>query len=131
MEHERRNNFRLDLTLTVFYQVKKPLTALIVIGDEKFEARMLNLSQGGMALLTHYDIPAGTVLSIQFTLVDMDKHSPFSLHGPMKITGQVRSNILVRSNEHRLGVCFTQIDSRDKAVITNFVNALLTSGPII
>jgi hypothetical protein len=69
---------------------------------------MLDVSQGGMAMVTNYDIPVATVLSMRFTLLKVDKEI-INFSGPLQVTGEVRSNIPAEKDEHRLGICFTKV----------------------
>lgn len=118
---DRRRFNRLDLDITVFYRIHEPLIVRIMIGDKEVEAAMLNLSEGGIAFLTNYDIPKWTMIFMKFTLSKMNKQGDVSLYGPMEIMGEVRSNASLERGEYRLGICFTRIDERDKGEISNFV----------
>jgi c-di-GMP-binding flagellar brake protein YcgR len=72
------------------------------------EARMLDVSQGGMAMVTNYDIPVSTILSMRFTVLKVDKEI-INFSGPLEVTGEVRSNVPAERDEHRLGIYFTKI----------------------
>lgn len=118
---DRRKFHRLDLDITVFYKIHEPLMVKVMVGDKEIEAAMLNLSAGGIAFITNYNIPKWTIIFLKFTLSKMDKQGIVGLYGPMQILGEVRSNIALEENEYRLGICFTQIEEKDKAEIYNFL----------
>ena len=118
---DRRKFKRLQINITVIYRVREPLIARIVIGDNEIEASALNLSQGGIALVTSRNVPCETVLDIRFSLSKMDPKGLVSLYAPMKISGQVRSNLKLSEDEFRLGICFVEINAKDKAKIAEFV----------
>ncbi len=118
---ERRSFSRLRLRLAVVYQVNKPLTLRMQIGDKEILATALDLSEGGVAISTNFDIPAQTNLLIKFTLFKVDPNGHVNFYGPMEIIGEVRSNVLAEDQMRRLGICFTNIDDKDKKEIINFV----------
>jgi c-di-GMP-binding flagellar brake protein YcgR len=105
---ERRGNKRLRMNCTIIYRVNEPVSTRFIMHGKDVEARMLNVSQGGMAMVTNYDIPVATVLSMRFTLLKVDKEI-INFSGPLQVTGEVRSNILAEKDEHRLGICFTKV----------------------
>jgi len=121
--HDRRRFQRLELNVIVIYRVDAPPLVRIQVGDKEIEATMLNLSEGGIALLTKYNLPPWTVLSIKFTLSRIDKEGKVIFMGPMSIRGEIRSNIPFSKDEFRLGICFTDVAHRDKGDISNFVKA--------
>ena len=117
---DRRKFKRLKASLIVIYRVHKPLEALVRIGTREINALMLDLSEGGMAIVTNCNIPVSTILLIKFTLIN-----PYTFDDErirtMEITGQIRNNALLEKKEYRLGVCFTQIAKEDRIAIANFV----------
>lgn len=117
---ERRQHKRLNVDFTVIYQVDKPLTVKISIGWNKvIEALMLDLSEGGMAILTEYNIPKSTVLLMKFTLINLAFIGEKRIKS-MNITGEVCYNVSEKK-EHRLGIRFTEIKQDDKLAIADFV----------
>lgn len=117
---DRRRHKRVKVNFIVIYHVRKPLKILMFIGYREFSALMLDLSEGGMAITTNYDIPVSTILLIKFTLINTFADKDDRVRS-MEITGEVRNNALLEKNEHRLGICFTQITEEDKSAIVNFV----------
>ncbi len=117
---ERRRFKRVRVSLTVFYRVNEPLTVRMMTKDREIKATIVDLSEGGMAVLTDYALPEATVLFIRFTLFKVDKED-VTFYGPVEITGEVRYNNLVDRDVYRLGISFTKITEQDKMEITNFV----------
>lgn len=111
------------------YQVNQPLSLRATIGwDDEVVAVMLNLSQEGMAISTNYDIPAGTIILIKFTLINLAATDEERIES-MRMTGLVKSNVLLGKDEHRLGIEFTNINEKDKIAIANFVKMATTGKP--
>jgi c-di-GMP-binding flagellar brake protein YcgR len=105
---ERRSNKRFRMNCTVIYRVDDTVDARFSLQGQDLRAKMLDISQNGMAMVTDRDIPVATVLSMRFTVLKVDKELvKFSC--PMEITGEVRSNITVTEHQHRLGICFTKM----------------------
>jgi c-di-GMP-binding flagellar brake protein YcgR len=119
--NERRKSNRLKASFILTYQVNQPLSLRMTVGwDTDVVALMLDLSQEGMAISTDYDLPVATILLMKFTLINLEAEGDERVKA-MKITGEVKSNILLDKNEHRLGIQFTQINENDKFAIANFV----------
>lgn len=120
-DNERRKFQRLKVQITIIYQVNRPLYVRVLIGNKEIEAITLDLSEGGMALLTDYDIPVASALSMEFMIYEVDKRNNFRFYKSIKVIGEVASNILLEDNKRRLGICFTLIDEVTKSEIKNFV----------
>ena len=105
---ERRQSKRLRMNCTVIYRVNEPVTARFMMAGRDIQAKMLNISQNGMAMVTDYDIPQSTVLAMRFTLLKV-KPDMVNFSGPMEIIGEVRSNVSEENNSHRLGIYFTKM----------------------
>lgn len=109
---ERRTSKRMRVNCTVIYRTNQPVDARFALHGEDIHAKMLDISQTGMAIITERDIPIFTVLAMRFTLLKVDeKLVKFS--GPMDITGEVRSNTVLADNKHRLGIYFTKMKKVD------------------
>jgi c-di-GMP-binding flagellar brake protein YcgR len=120
---ERRQHKRIKVNFTVVYRVDKPLQFRMMIGNRQVDALMLDLSEGGMSILTDCNLPIGAELSIKFTLIGAHPYDA-NRSITMEVTGEVRYNIIVRKNERRVGILFTKIGEKDKVTISNFVEKL-------
>jgi c-di-GMP-binding flagellar brake protein YcgR len=108
MDTERRGHRRVKMNCTVVYRMNEPSSARFVVAGRDIEARMLDISQGGMAMVTNYDIPVETELSMRFTMLKVDREV-VNFSGPVEVNGQVRSNTPLPQNEHRLGIYFNKV----------------------
>ena len=122
---DRRRFQRLDLNITIIYRIHEPLVLRVQFGDKEIEATMLNLSEGGIGLITSYNIPANTVLFIKLTLSRMNEREQIVCYDPMAVMGKVCSNAMLEKNEYRIGIYFTRIDQKDRDEIRNFVKMTL------
>ncbi|MFH0826770.1 MAG: PilZ domain-containing protein [Candidatus Omnitrophota bacterium] len=105
---ERRSHKRVRMNCTVIYRLNEPASARFMVHGEDIKAKMLDISQAGMALVTDYNIPTQTQLSLRFTLLKVDKEI-VNFSGPVEVTGEVKSNIPAENKEHRLGIYFTKV----------------------
>ncbi len=105
---ERRANKRVRMNCTVTYRANEPATTRFMMGSNDVQAKMIDISQSGMSLVTDYDIPVSTVLSMRFTVLKVNKDI-VSFSGPMEITGEVKSNQQVEGDGHRLGIHFSEM----------------------
>lgn len=105
---ERRSHKRLRMNCMVICRMNEPLSTRFMMRGKDIEAKMLDISQDGMAMVTNYDIPVTTVLSMRFTLLKVNKEA-VTFTGPMEVTGEVRSSLALEKDEHRLGIYFKKI----------------------
>jgi c-di-GMP-binding flagellar brake protein YcgR len=123
-DHNDRRRFqRLELNLNVFYKVDLPVYVKLWIGDREVEATTLNISEGGMAFLTSYDIPLASVLMIKFSLFKVNRQGEVDFSKPVEISGEVRSNDHWEGKEYRLGICFIRKDEEVKTQLSDFVKS--------
>jgi len=121
---ERRRSPRVRVEFTLIYRVDRPMEVRMSVGNKEVNALMLDLSELGLAILTDYDLPLSTALSIKFTLMNLYAYGDEQIR-VMEISGEVRNNTLTEKNEHRLGILFTQITQEEKTAIAKFVRMAL------
>ncbi|MCU0650930.1 MAG: PilZ domain-containing protein [Candidatus Omnitrophica bacterium] len=119
---DRRIFKRLRVNLAIVFRVDKTSKMRMQIDQKEIRATMIDLSEGGLSVLTNYDIPEGSVLSMKFTLFRVDSDD-VSFYGPMDITGEVRYHHTLANNEYRIGIIFKSIEKEDLGEIKNFIGA--------
>lgn len=117
---EQRRFKRMKINLSVVYRLARPAAVRLLIGNKEVRATMVDLSEGGLSVLTNYDIPKATSLLIKFTLFKVENED-VSFYGPMDIVGEVRYNMPLGGNEYRLGIFYKKIKRQDKVEISNFL----------
>lgn len=117
---ERRRYRRVKANFVVVYTVLKPLESLISAPERENSVVMLDLSEGGMALLTNQNIPRLATLLLKFILIDFHAEKNKRIK-TIKSLGEVRYTRFEKGG-YRLGLSFTQIDEEDRSAIVNFVN---------
>jgi c-di-GMP-binding flagellar brake protein YcgR len=121
-DKDNRKYKRLRVNLSVIYRINKPTTLRMMVGNKEIRSTMLDLSEGGLSLLTDTNIPLSAVLLIKFTLFRVEEED-VSFYGPMEIMGEVRYNMPLGGSEYRLGISFQRISKQDQVEIANFVRS--------
>ena len=108
--NDRRRYQRLSMNLCVMFKVVRPPDIRLRYGDEEIEANMIDISAGGMSLMTDRNIPATCVLHLKFSLFKIDKTSGAAVfYRPYEIKGHVRSSVSLEKGR-RLGISFIRQD---------------------
>ncbi|HRZ13935.1 MAG TPA: PilZ domain-containing protein [Candidatus Omnitrophota bacterium] len=119
-QRERRKFKRLRVNLAIVFRINNASKMRMVVENKEIRATMIDLSEGGLAILTNYDLPEDSILSMKFTLFKVDSDD-VSFYGPMEIEGTVRYRQILANNEYRLGIVFTSIEKNDSREIDTFV----------
>jgi len=124
----RRRFKRLKASFPVVYQLKEPLDTVVLFGNREINSIMLDLGEGGTAIMTSFNIPVLTVVFVKFTMIN-----PHALGDnrvtKIEVSGGVRYNIALERGEHRIGICFNNLMKEDKIAIANYVQIASINGP--
>lgn len=121
---QRRQHIRVKVVLEVFFQVLRPgeeaqLPLLQVLTSEsRKKALSVDLSGGGMQLLVREEIPAGSFLLLDFSLLLKGKEREFHLLGKVHrcTATEVRG-----ARSFLAGVSFENITEQEREAIISFV----------
>ncbi|MCM8787323.1 MAG: PilZ domain-containing protein [Candidatus Omnitrophica bacterium] len=122
---ERRKFKRVKVNFIVIYSIHQPVKLRMFINNKEIYAIMIDLSEGGMAVLTSYQIPENTLLHIKFTLIDSTATFESRI-SKIELMGEVRYCTLREDKSYRLGIRFTQIKEEDRVIISNFCKKIST-----
>lgn len=117
---EKRKHKRVRLGLSLVYRQDSALNVSLRGSGEEHKAKMFDLSEGGLAIISDVDIPVATLLWTRFTLSKAEEKG-VSYYGSMELLGEVRYCVPVGDKEYRLGIAFVNIKDKTKADIANFV----------
>ena len=125
---ERRSFERITASVDITRGVNNLLEINMLIEDNPVKAKILDLSQAGMAVETDFQIPLSTVILMNLVLrnVDDDKNESAKT---MQITGEVRYCILSSGSRMRLGINFTRVSKEDRNLIDAFVKQIKKNHP--
>jgi c-di-GMP-binding flagellar brake protein YcgR len=118
---DRRRFRRYKLTLNAFYRIDAPMYVRMWYGDQEFEAYTLDISEGGIGLLTNLDIPVSSTLIIKITLFKLDRDGKVVYFSPGELAGEVRYKAAQDSKSYRLNISFVHIDTVIATQISQFI----------
>ena len=118
---DRRFFRRVHDSFFVTYNVQTPFAVRVKLGDKECDAVVQDIGEGGMGLLTNYDIPASALLTLKFMIFndlaseDKDRSRRFELGG------EVRYKVYTQDKAYRLGVAFVKISEAERYFIADYV----------
>ncbi len=82
---------------------------------------MIDISEGGIALITEQNIPVSALTMVKFFLYN---DSPLSKESNRTIEprAEIRYNLKLKEREHRLGLAFRILSDDDRLFIANYVS---------
>jgi len=125
---EKRKYKRVNVSFTVVYEVNSPLSVRMKVNNREVNAIALDLSEGGIAVLTSYDIPKSTQVKVKFIIFNEDALSTKERSRWIEVKGEVRYGCSTKENAFRVGICFMDISASDRAFIAEFVRMLIRKG---
>jgi c-di-GMP-binding flagellar brake protein YcgR len=125
--YEKRHFQRIDVSFWVEYTLNNELAVQMNVGSMAMEAQALDLSEGGIAILTGLEIPVLSIVNLRFdiplSIVDPDEGPG----GPIKVEGEVRYNFFVKDkNAYRIGISFINLSNEGRRAIADFVRVHLS-----
>lgn len=121
---EKRRFTRVAVNFIVFYRVNLPLAVRIKIGDKEIETLAADISEGGMAIYTDYEIPPLTIVTVEFIMVNDFVISAQDRFRSIIVQGEVRYNVFIEEKKiFRFGLQFIDLSVDDRIFISNFVTA--------
>lgn len=117
---ERRKYERKRAHFITSYKITQPPEVIMNMGKRNIESVMLDLSEGGMALITKYVVPVETVLRLEWTLINPYAENDDRIRR-FVLDGQVRTCAKLEEDEYRLGVTFLDLQEGDRKAIAGFI----------
>jgi c-di-GMP-binding flagellar brake protein YcgR len=116
---ENRKFRRVSVMFYLRYRAEGACACDVKVGKEGQQATVVNISEGGLAILTENPIPEMTKLDLEFHLALEEKELP-----PVVAVGQVCYNFpLSDQARYQTGVEFIMIKEKDRALIGDFIRA--------
>jgi len=122
---ERRQFKRVIASFSVVCKVHAPLAMSMNIGGKDVDAIALDVSEGGVAVLSNYDIPVGSIVMLKFIMFNEAAKIRAERSRMIEIQGEARYSVLTKEKSYRLGIRFMNISSEDRSFIAKFIE---TSG---
>ena len=123
---EKRKHKRIPVSFAMLYAVKLPIVVRMIMGGREHSAVAQDIGEGGMALLTNFEIPVDALLAVKFTLTNDSILDSVERTRNFELDVQVHYCSPVENATYRLGVSFINIVPSERLFISNYirVNAL-------
>ncbi len=121
---DKRRFKRIPDSFFILYRVKFPFTVHIRIGAKECNAVATDISEEGIGLLTNYDIPANSLLHLQFNILNNSATLKEEEFHAFDLEGEVRY-VLTGSEGFRLGIHFMKIENPDRDFIARYIETKL------
>lgn len=118
---EKRQQQRVAVNFIVMYRVSFPLSLRMMVGDKEVCAIAQDLSEGGMAVLTNYEIPLASQVQVKFIVLNELAPDIRQRTRSLQVNGEVRYCFMTRERVFRLGVHFLDLSNADRTFISDFV----------
>jgi len=128
---EKRRFQRLEISLTVLYQVEAPFDICLLMGNREFEAKTFDLAEGGVSIYAEHYLPVGTKLSIKLIIFEFDHTGMVCFYEPLEIFGDIRNSFFDGKNKYRFGVEFNHLTRSQESKLHDFIHSTLKSSLVL
>lgn len=118
---DRRRYKRMQISLAAHYEITGPEHVRDIIGGKEYDARTLDLSAGGLSLITDHYLPAGTELLISIALFETNLIDTVQVFEPLRVYGVIKSAMPVGGNQFRIGIEFTAVGEKESLRISHMI----------
>ncbi|MBU0468932.1 MAG: PilZ domain-containing protein [Candidatus Omnitrophica bacterium] len=128
---DRRRFKRMRVRLAAVYRIEGPEYVKTILDDGEFEARTVDVSEGGLSLLAEHYLPRKTIIRIKLIVFEIDNSGSANFYEPVTAIGNVRSVNQWDNDEYRLGVYFQDISQEHQKRLSDIVNSSLKKEILI
>lgn len=122
---ERRQCKRIRVSLSVIYSTEGPLEVRIQTEQGEYAASMVDICEGGLAILTSAKLDVPSLIWIKFTLLRPNGNKvSYEFFGLVECLGEVRHTTPLNESFYRVGIAFMQIDEDCKKDIMHFIQCI-------
>ena len=121
--NERRRHKRVPDFFMIAYRVRSPFTVRIRFGEKECDAVAQDIGEGGLGLVTNYEIPIDTRVQLKFTIYNPLADDESRRLRKFEPEGEVRFGTFVKGKDYRCGVQFLQISMADRLFISEYVKS--------
>jgi hypothetical protein len=115
---------RLHCNLNVWYKVEDSPDFQHQFCDSEIEAVAVNISAGGIGLISDYSIPKFAILSITFILLrKTNVPGEVAREKPVRLKGEVRYSLTAEDNKFHIGIRFMEVPDECKQDIEEWGKA--------
>ena len=113
------------------YSTEGPLEVRIQTERGEFAATMVDICEGGLAILTGANLDVPSLMWIKFTLLKPNGNQvSYEFFGLVECLGEVRNATPLSDNYYRAGIAFMQMNEDCQKDITHFIQCVGSGMPI-
>lgn len=121
---ERRKHKRVKVNFMAVFTPNNTLNTRVEVEGREIYALMLDLSEGGMAILTEYNFAPQTVMTLRFTLVNQNVVTKEKKYVLVNLTGEVRYSLNAGKEGYRTGIRFINVPNNVRLALNNFIGQI-------
>jgi c-di-GMP-binding flagellar brake protein YcgR len=107
------------------YRAEGSLEVCIQTERGEFAATMVDIGEGGLAILTGAELDLSSLIWVKFTLLKPNGNQvSFDFFGLVECLGEIRDTTSLSDSYYRVGIAFTRIDEDCKKDIARFIQCL-------
>ncbi len=123
INEEKRKYKRVPVSFAMLYAVKLPFAVRVIMGDRERSAVANDIGEGGMSLLTNFEIPVDALLEVKFTLTNEAVLNKDERTRNFELDGQACYCVAAPDSSYRLGVSFIDISPQERVFISNYIKS--------
>jgi c-di-GMP-binding flagellar brake protein YcgR len=121
---DRRKYKRVMAKYLAICKVLEPWDTRTLFWNKEIYSLMLDLSEGGMAFASEYDLPVGSFIHINFALINLLAEGGNRI-SQIETGGEIKYNVPTGSGERRFGIEFRDLSGEFRGPIKNFVDSTI------
>lgn len=122
---DRRRFKRMRVRLSAVYSIIGPDYVKSILEDGEFEAKTMDVSEGGISLIADHYLPRKTIIRIKLIVFEIDNSGSANFYEPVTAIGNVTSVQEWDDDQYRLGVYFQEISYEDQQKLVDIMNSSL------
>ncbi len=126
---DKRKFKRTEASFSVMYRVQSPSNVNSEIKIKEVEAIAHDLSEGGLALWTDYEIPVGAVMKLQFKIYNEEAITENYRSRNFGLLAESRYSFRAKDGTYRIGLRFMNLSEADQDFIAQYVKAVARKPP--
>lgn len=112
---ERRKNRRIKIDFPAICRVKMPPYWVRIFDERAFEISTVDISEGGISIISEEYCPLRSRLSLEFISSDLDLEEDTRLPKHVDFNGRVvYASLLKDQNQYRLGISFNTLTEENQ-----------------
>ncbi len=118
---ENRRHHRVPASFAVVYTVESPFELRLEIGKREIDGIANDLSLSGLSLMTNYQLPAGAVVTMRFSMTDKRAVFDEDRTKRFELQGEARYSFFGKEKAYRVGIKFLNLSDSERDFIARCI----------